>query len=98
MLTRAVSRDFYKSLLKSIRPVKLELDLGDGRMLILRGKLVWIDFHEKTPTVLAITFNALEGNAQLQLQNLLEELSRSGAIMLAETQRPESMPAGDAAR
>jgi len=90
MMTRAVSTDLYRSLLREIRPVKIELDLRDGRILMLRGKLVWIDFREHSPTTLAITFNSLESDAQQELKGLLEDLNRKGAITVAESLRPDN--------
>ncbi|CAN5236351.1 hypothetical protein BH09SUM1_BH09SUM1_29040 [soil metagenome] len=88
LATKAITPDFYRLLLQEIRHAKLELDLQDGRVLNLRGKIVWVEYREKISMV-ALSVNGLKESAQNDLDLLLDEMAAKGAITAVETSRPE---------
>jgi hypothetical protein len=63
-----------------MRCAEIEVDLGDGRMLQLRGRLVWI-FTNGNRVRLTMETVGLTADQEAEFRMLLDELARKGRIV-----------------
>lgn len=87
LISKQIPRDYYRIIIQEVRHVKMEIDLLDGRMLKLRGKLVWIDM-QKDQASLGVMFNDLPSENQDALEAVLAELAVKGTIHEVSASRP----------
>ncbi|MBI1292156.1 hypothetical protein GC173_13090 [bacterium] len=86
---RKIDSDYYRMLMQELRYVKLEIDLLDGRLLRLRGKLVWVDYAREESS-LGIMFVSLDEEQLEVLDELLVAMEAAGLLYQSTNGRPVS--------
>lgn len=79
-----LTRDFYRLLVQRLRDVHLELDLGDLRVMQLRGRLVWVEYGNSV-TFLAIAFQGLKPEQVEEVEDLLRAFEAQGRVTREDT-------------
>ena len=79
LTTDHISHDYYRVLIQELRHAKANVDLPDGRMLNLRGQIVWMDYNSKGAS-LGMMFAKMHDSQHEVLGNLLLELQSGGLI------------------
>ncbi|MDX2176821.1 MAG: PilZ domain-containing protein [Candidatus Sumerlaeia bacterium] len=87
VLTAGLSPDLHTMLLREVRHAKIEVDLQDGRALLLKGRLVWFD-RRNGESFVGMQFNPLNDKNTAELRRLLEDLAERGSILNVEIPRP----------
>jgi len=85
LTTDRVSHDYYRILIQELRHAKSNVELPDGRVLHLRGQIVWMDYNSRGAS-LGMMFSQMHPTHVEMLEKLLQELQSGGVISARKPQ------------
>lgn len=92
MRTWEVSLEWRDAILSERRVAELEIDLGDGRVLKLRGRIIWLGVRNEQ-TRMQLEVLPLTDDQLVQVETLFAELAMAGRIAdLSDTAKARKSP------